>query len=465
MNPYSFAVLFFAISSFVLSLLVWLKRQDTVGQLFFLFSCFVSLWGILFSILMMASVPESTALLCGRVMNGSALWLGPTWYHFVDVYTYSSLKLRHKRTTLVLYLIAVLITPFILSNLLISRVTPFLGFKYFPLAGNLFLFYNLHFIVASGLGFKQLLDCVRQAPSRARKNHFLYFIIATAIGFIGGTLSFIPVYRIPLPQYGLFIMPIYPFLVSYLIARQGLFDLEEVAIAAHQQKLMEMGMLSASINHELKNPLYIIKSRAEVFLLKRKENGSQDAALALQAADEGFQNVQDQAERAFQIVQRLTTFVRQKTFDQPVMADVSISQVMADLTPLLSHELMNHKIEMKTELSPHASSIKTDKGYLEEILFNLFLNAIQALKEKKQGGQIIFRSVNTAGRIKLEIEDNGPGISEAELKKIFNPFFTTKEQGVGLGLYVTSRLAERAGIKLNVRSQQGRGTTFQMEFA
>ncbi len=462
MTPYNFCLLLFSFCTCMLGFLVWWKRQDSVGHKYLLVMIFSSFWAVFCAILMSTNTDYALALFSARTADAFGAFIGPAWYHFAVVYNDS--KTRSSKIFLrVTYGVAIVIALFAYTPWFIPKMGPIGVFPYYPYPGPLYVCFTILFVLCVNLAYFELIKKMLRSQSD-EKTATLGLIIASLFGFIGGGLTFLPAYRIDFPQYGIFVMPFHPLIISYFISRQNLFSLESMALAAHQQKLMEMGILSASIHHELKNPLYIIKSRAELFLLKNEEGSLKDAAQVRSYSQEGFTTVRDQAERAFQIVKRLTTFVRQKDFVQPVLEEVNLENVFADLEPLLRHELMSYKIEMKTDFARGVAVIKTDKGYLEEILFNLFLNAIQALKVKKQGGQIIFRSLSQAGKTVLEIEDNGPGISHEDLKKIFKPFYTTKEQGVGLGLYITSRLAERIGMKLHARSVLNQGTTFRMEF-
>jgi uncharacterized protein YqgC (DUF456 family) len=106
------------------------------------------------------------------------------------------------------------------------------------------------------LGFLQLAKKIQEVPE-TEKEQVLGLFWAALIGYIGGSLTFFPIYGIRLPQYGMFLTPIYPFVVAYFLVRRGLFDVEELAQAAHRDKLTAIGVLAASINHEVR--LFIIK--------------------------------------------------------------------------------------------------------------------------------------------------------------------------------------------------------------
>ncbi len=398
----------------------------------------------------------------GRFANAFSVLLGPSWYHFTLIYSDSHSR-RERILLRVSYGIGITIILFLCTPWFIPSMGPAAPYRYYPFPGPLYVLYTLLFMASVALAFQVLIRKMKADNSEA-KSQTLGLMAATLAGFVGGTLTFLPIYRIEFPQYGVFAMPLYPFIFSYFISRKNLFSLENLAMAMHQEKLMEMGILSASINHELKSPLYVIKTRAESFLERRKEGSLNDLQAAAQVSEENFKIVQEQSQRMFQIMSRLKTFITRKAEDKPVMALTKISDILDQLEPLLGHHLMTKNIELVCDIHPNAGEIMTDAGYLEEILFNLLVNASQALKDKKEGGKVIVRSRFMEGKKRIEVEDNGPGIPADSLKRIFKPFYTTKEQGVGLGLYITSRLAERMGTKLTAANNPAGGAIFRLEF-
>ncbi len=463
MTPYNFAILLFSFCSLMLGFLIWWKRQDSVGHKYLLFSIFASLWGVFFAIMISSNISYASAHFVGKIANAFAALIGPAWYHFAIVYSESKTRLS-KLFLKTAYGIGITVVLFSFSPWFIPRMGPIGAFNHYPFPGPFYVCYTILFLMCVCFAFIELIHTAQKCRAD-EKMATLGLVIASLFGFIGGSLTFLPIYRIDFPQYGMFIMPFNPLIISYFISRQNLFSLESVALAAHQQKLIEMGILSASINHELKNPLYIIQTQAESFLERRKEGVLADSTKAALAAEDCLRSSRDQAERAFKIVSRLTSFVRQKTFTSPVFAAVPLPEVLESLLPLLHHELMSNNIVLKQDFPKESSVVYTDRGALEEILFNLLLNSLQALKlAHSREGEIHIRTLKLEGHMEIQIEDNGPGISHEDLKKIFKPFYTTKEQGVGLGLYITSRLAERLGAKLSAKQAPFGGAIFVLEF-
>ena len=119
---------------------------------------------------------------------------------------------------------------------------------------------------------------------------------------------------------------------------------------------------------------------------------------------------------------------------------------------------MEYKAEIFFILNELSSLVSV--GYLEEILFNLLVNASQAIKETMKPGEIKMTALQEQSRVLIKVSDNGSGIPEDQIQNVFRPFHTTKEEGTGLGLYVTQQLVEKLGGRVKVKSTVSKGTTF-----
>jgi len=169
---------------------------------------------------------------------------------------------------------------------------------------------------------------------------------------------------------------------------------------------------------------------------------------------------------------------------------VPIEDVLEDILPLVRYELAANNIALTRDIPKNLPDVQADRRYLEEIFFNLIVNAIQAFKEACKSGEIkittsvipakagiqeldsrLKRSGMTkvrnpemvqkgAGQVIITIQDNGPGIPEDKLKDVFRPFYTTKAEGTGLGLYITQQLVEKIRGRISVESELGKGTIF-----
>jgi signal transduction histidine kinase len=280
-------------------------------------------------------------------------------------------------------------------------------------------------------------------------------------------------------------------MVAYITFKYGFFSLDDLAQAAHRDKLTAIGVLAASINHEVKNPLFIIKGLAESCLERQKEGVFTSDKKALESANDAMKRSTEQADRAMDIIKRLSLFAKAGIDSEIKFEPVKVAQVIEDILPLVRYELAAHGIALTRDLPPDLPEVRADRRYLEEILFNLIVNACQAMSD---GGEIemtaetviarspAFRGTTRQsqneiaspsgfamtdaqpGPVTIAIRDTGPGLAQDQLKRIFEPFYTTKASGTGLGLYVVKQLVEKNGGRVEVSSKEGLGTTFTLVF-
>jgi len=225
----------------------------------------------------------------------------------------------------------------------------------------------------------------------------------------------------------------------------------------HQEQLVQsgkiaaIGTLTSGVAHELNNPINNIVLTAEAL----KEDF---AHLGQEEALEMIQDVLVQSARASDIVKNLLDFSRS---EQPEFEEVSISNIIRDTLKLVQNQLTLSGIEVKRELAPDLPYILGNVKTLQQVFLNLFINAIQAMKN---GGVLSIRGLVSEDQhwLKVEVTDSGAGISPEDLPHIFEPFYTTKEvgRGTGLGLSVSFSIAQKHGGHIEVKSQVGEGSTF-----
>lgn len=237
--------------------------------------------------------------------------------------------------------------------------------------------------------------------------------------------------------------------------RQLSNSLDELRIASeklvHSEKMASLGMMSAGIAHEINNPLNFIKGGSD--MLARKFEGNEEAKPFIDAVSEGVK-------RASSIVSSLGHFSRETT-EMTEICDVH--KIIDNCLVMLQHKL-KHKATIKKNYSvaKHLSIIGNE-GRLHQAILNILSNSEQALTEK---GKILVQTRAKKGHLKLTISDNGTGISQENLSKISDPFFTTKEsgKGTGLGLAITYRILHEHGAIVRVDSEEGKGTEFTILF-
>ncbi|MBI4358304.1 MAG: hypothetical protein HY584_03310, partial [Candidatus Omnitrophica bacterium] len=265
MNPYNFAVLFFAFGTLFVGLLILLKRKDELAKRFFTFSIFVTLWGVGFSILTNSAATYEGALFGARFGNVSAVFIPITWIHFILVFVRRNEQ--NRKLICFLYIFGILITLFSPTPLFVRSMAENLvpGFKWYTQAGPVYHIFTALFFLAVPYGFWEMIRALRMSEGKDRLQLQL-FIVATLFGFVGGSSTFLGVYGIVFPTYGVFVMPIYPFIMAYAMIEHGLFDIETISNAFQREKLATIGLLASSINHEIRNPLYAVKSLLESYV-------------------------------------------------------------------------------------------------------------------------------------------------------------------------------------------------------
>ena len=460
MNPYNFAVLLFAFGTLFVGLLTLLKRKDNVAKHFFIFSIFVTLWGVGFSILTNSAATYNSALFGSRFANVSAVFIPISWIHFILVF----LKRDEKKKKLIyfLYFFGLLIIAFSPTPLFVSGVAENLipGFKWYTQAGPVYHIFTALFFLAVPYGFWEMTRALHFGKGKNRLQLQL-FIVATLFGFVGGSSTFLGVYGIIFPTYGVFFMPIYPFLMAYAMIEHGLFDLEAISNAFQREKLATIGLLAASVNHETRNPLYAARGILENFKEGTKKSPEEVTDKAL-----------SQINRALDVITKLNRFSKPTSETIPSNSKASIQEALQNVFDLVSYEFELDKIKIINQIDPNLPSIQADQRQLEQILFNLIVNACHAMK-KRQGaggmakeGILSLQSTIHNSRLTIEISDTGSGISQDQMKHLFEPFHTTKgENGTGLGLYITKRLIQTNNGKISVKSHVGKGTIFIIEFS
>jgi signal transduction histidine kinase len=144
-------------------------------------------------------------------------------------------------------------------------------------------------------------------------------------------------------------------------------------------------------------------------------------------------------------------------------ASVNIHKVINDTLSLLEHPLKTSQIGVSANLLAEAPLVTGNAGKLQQVFLNLFLNARDAMPD---GGVLDVRTAIVDGRIEIVVSDSGAGISREHIKKIYDPFFTTKTagKGTGLGLSVSYGIVQEHGGSISVESNVGRGTSFRLDF-
>lgn len=235
---------------------------------------------------------------------------------------------------------------------------------------------------------------------------------------------------------------------------------EREAQVLMQDRLASVGLLASSLAHEIGTPLGVIRGRAELM----------EAQLVDQP---GLQKHVDviisQIDRVSALIRSLLNLARgDASYGK---SEILLNQVVDEVIDLMGHELRKHKIDLVNEISRDLNvKVNAAAAPLHQVLLNLLVNSMHAIdsavqkQDRKSGHYVHLRAFDTGGTWTLEVSDSGCGISPANMRNLFKPFFTTKDIGVGtgLGLATTYRIIEGWGGSIHVESVEGEGTSFRI---
>ena len=211
-------------------------------------------------------------------------------------------------------------------------------------------------------------------------------------------------------------------------------------------RLAALGQLSAGLAHELRNPLGTIKASAE--MLSRQVSGENEVAREVA----GF--ISSEVDRTNSLVTRFLQFAR----------PLQVKLDTADLAQMLDRavaaaEREASQITIYRNYSPEIPPFPFDAELMERVIYNLVINAAQA---SQPGGAVTVKTRVAGDTVEIDVIDRGQGIEPKNLDAIFNPFFTTKTSGVGLGLAIVSKIVDEHGGKIAVESEPGKGSVFRV---
>lgn len=226
---------------------------------------------------------------------------------------------------------------------------------------------------------------------------------------------------------------------------------------AHVARLSTMGEMASGIAHEINQPLGAILSYNQACIRMLQEaDGSKDEIVR------GMTMAAEQAKRAAEIIERLRSFLRKKAVTQ---APVNLNEVITNALTLIELGLKDHQVVVETDLTIELPNVFADCIQLEQVVLNITRNAIDAMKEfSPDERRLRISTIATNNEVMVSISDNGPGIPVAVLPKLFHPFFTTKADGMGLGLVISQSIVEAFGGRITAHNLPGRGAVFQFSF-
>jgi C4-dicarboxylate-specific signal transduction histidine kinase len=232
---------------------------------------------------------------------------------------------------------------------------------------------------------------------------------------------------------------------------------EELARQQHEKlemsaRLIALGEMAAALAHEINQPLAAISNynRGSV---RRLRSGAWNAEELLQAMEKST----EQVERAARIVQRVREFVRKRA---PVLAPCDLNEVIADMAKLAQLEAECRAVRLRLELAPQLPPVLADRIMVEQVLVNLMQNAFEAMEGMAEGAAelVIASSVTAQGEVHITVADRGPGVSDEAAKHLFTPFYTSKPEGMGMGLAICRSIIEFHHGRIWTSMRPGGGT-------
>jgi PAS domain S-box-containing protein len=222
---------------------------------------------------------------------------------------------------------------------------------------------------------------------------------------------------------------------------------------AHINRVTTMGELTASLAHEIKQPITAAVTNAKTCLrwLGRDEP---DLAEAREAAS---RLVKD-ATRAADIIGSISLQFKKGALQRGL---VDANELIREMIALLRSEANRYSISIRTELAEDLPKVMADRVQLQQVFMNLMLNGIDAMKETTGGGELAIKSEADDGQLLISVSDTGVGLPPQQADQIFKAFFTTKDKGTGMGLPISRSIIESHGGRLWAAGASGRGATFQ----
>lgn len=214
------------------------------------------------------------------------------------------------------------------------------------------------------------------------------------------------------------------------------------------QRLVHLGTMVATVSHEIKSPLGIVRSTAEILMNRIKKVAPGNEHLA--------EIIISETTRLNNIVLEFLDFARPR---KPKLSNVDINRSIRQALQFMEPNFIEKDIAVETRLDPHLRKISIDSDMFYRALLNLLVNGTQAITN---GGVLRVKTgiIESDGSVFISVQDTGIGMNEEKAAQIFKPFFTDKNRGTGLGLAITKNIIEKHHGTISVKSQEGKGSTF-----
>jgi PAS domain S-box-containing protein len=223
---------------------------------------------------------------------------------------------------------------------------------------------------------------------------------------------------------------------------------------AHVIRMTTLGELTASIAHEVNQPLAAIVANAEA-CLRWLGRGTPD----LDAARRSVEWVIDDGNRASEVIRRVRALAKKTDIE---MVPLDVNDVIREVIVLVQRELISHQVSLRMELAPKLPMVLADRVQLQQVMINLVMNGIEAMRSvTDRTRELVIGSLQETQQVLVSVTDRGVGISTEIADRLFNPFFTTKSGGMGMGLAICRSIMEGHGGRLWATADVPHGATFQ----
>jgi signal transduction histidine kinase len=222
---------------------------------------------------------------------------------------------------------------------------------------------------------------------------------------------------------------------------------EEPKRPLHEERNRLSEEFLAELIHKLNNRLVAVQGYSEILLLKLTSPDNRENA----------EKIIKEAGRISGILGGLSDYIRKR---EPQKETVDINELVRKTVKARTHELSLRNIKVSTGVTPFIPLTQADPVQIQSVLFYLIENAEHAVSEFREGGKIRIETKVRGEDIEIIVTDDGPGIAQENISKIFNPLFTTKKNRMGLGLSISNKIVESHGGEIEVKTKQGKGASF-----
>jgi two-component system sensor histidine kinase HydH len=234
--------------------------------------------------------------------------------------------------------------------------------------------------------------------------------------------------------------------IGHVFILKDLSDIRALEIEIQQKnKLAAVGNLAAGVAHEVRNPLSSIRGYAAYFGSLFDSDSDNKKAANIMA---------EEVDRVNRVISELLEFARPMELE---LQEVEIFDLVDKALRLIKYEAEMARVNIAKSIASDIPKVAMDKDRFTQVLLNIFINGIQAMKA---GGDLTVEVFTRENKLTFQISDTGDGISAEDQANIFNPYFTTKKKGAGLGLAIAFKIIESHGGSIKIESAKGKGTMF-----